>query len=103
MSDDFDPPAKLGFNPMLATAGIALVHPELLEARELLVSTIQQQRHGGAILHVGGVHPGSENQTTGIDQEMPLAAVDALGAIVAADTTDAGVRTDWPSLTPALG
>jgi hypothetical protein len=90
MSDDLDPPAKLRFDPMLATAGVALVDPQLLEARELLVGTVQQQRHGGAILNIGGVHPGSENQTTGIDQDMPLAAVDALGAILAADTADAG-------------
>ena len=68
---------------------VALVDPELLQTGELLVSTVQQQWHSCAILNVGGMHSGSEDQATGIDQEMPLAAIDALGAVVAADTADA--------------
>jgi hypothetical protein len=52
-------PTKLLFDPMAATAGVAVVGPQVLEAGELLVGAFQQQRHAGPILNVSGVHFGS--------------------------------------------
>src|SRR5215469_1431577 len=74
---------------MLATPRVALVDPEMRDARKLLVGAFQQQRYRSAILNIRSVHLGSKNETTGIDEDVAFSAIDAFGPIVAADAADA--------------
>src|SRR5215510_11954409 len=62
----------------------------MLDSGELLVSALEQQRHGGAILDIGGVYFGAQHQAASIDQDVTLAAIDALGSVVATYATHAG-------------
>ena len=88
MSNNLDIPAELRLDPMLSTSRVALVDPQMPDARKLLVSAFQQQRHGSAILNIRRVHPGSENQATRIDEDMAFAPIDTFGTVVAADAAD---------------
>ena len=90
MADDFDIPPELCLDPMPATAGVALVNPDVLDLWELIIDTVQQQRHASTILNIGGVHLCAQDETTSIDQDVALAAIDAFGAIVATYTTYTG-------------
>jgi hypothetical protein len=47
---------------MLATPGVPLINPELFDARELIVSTFQQEWDACPILDIGSVHFGSKDQ-----------------------------------------
>ena len=89
MSNYLDTPPELRLDPISATPSVALVHPHMLEARKLIVSALQQQRHGCAILNIRGVHLCTKYETTRIDEDVAFAPIDALGAIVASDTADA--------------
>ena len=89
MPCDLDIPPELRLDPMPATPGVALVDPDVLDPWELIVGTVQQQRDTSTILNVGGVHLCAQDQATSIDQDVAFAAVDALRAIVAADTAHA--------------
>jgi hypothetical protein len=89
MSDHLDIPPELRLDPMPATPGVALVDPDVLDPWELIVGIVQQQRDTSAILNVRGVHLCAQDQAAGIDQDVAFAAVHALGAIVATDTTHA--------------
>jgi hypothetical protein len=77
-------------DPTLATSRVGLIHPQMFETGKLLVSAFQQQRHGRAILDVGSVHFGAKNETARIDQDVALAAIHALGTIIATHATDTG-------------
>jgi len=90
MPNDLDTPPELRLDPMPATPGVALVDPKVPEARELIVSTSQQQRHSRAILNVRGVHPRTKHEATSIDEDVAFAPIDAFGAIVASHAADAG-------------
>jgi hypothetical protein len=89
MPNDLDVPPELRFDPMLATAGVPLVDPQMLYTRKLLVSAVEQQRYAGAILDVCCVHFGTKDEAASVDENVAFAAVDAFGTIVAADTADA--------------
>lgn len=86
--NDLDIPAQLRLDPMLATAGVALIDPKVSDARKLLVSTVKKQGDTGAILDVCSVHFGTKDEATSVDENVAFAAVDALGTIVAANTAD---------------
>jgi hypothetical protein len=45
----------------------------------------------------------SEHQAHGVDQQVPLAAIQLLGAVVASRPPFSVVFTDWLSMIPALG
>jgi hypothetical protein len=66
------------------------IYPEMFNARELVVSSFQEQRHGRTVLNVGRVHFGTQYQAARIDRNVALAAIDAFGAVIAPDTADAG-------------
>jgi hypothetical protein len=89
MPNDLDTPSELRLDPMLSTPRVALVDPEMRDARKLLVGAFQQQWDAGAILNVCRVHPSSKNQATSIYEDVPFAAIDAFAAVVATDTADA--------------
>lgn len=90
MSDHFDIPPELRLDPMPTTAGVALIDPDVVDARELMVGTVQQQRHASAILNIGGVHFCAQDQAASIDQDVTLATIDPFGTVVAADSANAG-------------
>ena len=90
MPNNLHIPAELRLDPTLPTSRVALVDPQMPDARKLLVSAFQQQRHGSAILNIRRVHPGSKNQATRIDQDMAFAPIDTFGTVVAADAADTG-------------
>jgi hypothetical protein len=48
--DDLNGPVLVFLDPTLAGAGVTLIDPDVLDLRELLGGTIEQQRHGGSIL-----------------------------------------------------
>jgi hypothetical protein len=93
MTNNLHPPPELRLDPMLATSCVPLVYPEVFDARELLVGAVKQQRDAGPILDIGSVHFGSKNQATGIDQDVPFAAIDAFSAVIPADASHAS-RSD---------
>ena len=82
MANDLDIPSELRLDPMPAAAGVALVDPKMLEARELLICAFQQQWHAGAVLNVRCVHFGAKNEATGIDEDVTFAAIDTFGTVV---------------------
>jgi hypothetical protein len=88
MPNNLHIPAELRLDPMLPTSRVALVDPQMPDARKLLVSAFQQQRHGSAILNIRRVHPGSKYQATRIDEDMAFAPIDTFGPVVAADAAD---------------
>jgi hypothetical protein len=85
MPNHFHAPAEMLLDPTLASAGVALIYPQMFDARELLVSTLEQQRHRRAVLDIGSVHFGAQHEAATIDQDVAFAAIDALGPIVATD------------------
>ena len=90
MLDNLDRPAQLALDPFLAAAGIALVHPDMAQPRELLGGAREQQRYGGAILQGRRVDLHPQDQALRVHQEMPLAAAELLGPVVAPYPADAG-------------
>jgi hypothetical protein len=46
------------------------------------------------VVDVGGMHPHCQNQAERVYQQMPLASIDPLGAVIAADPPFSVVRTD---------
>jgi len=85
-----DPPAEMLLDPTLTAPRVALVHPKVLDAREVFRHSVQQQWHGGAVLNIGRVYLGAQHQAATIDQHVALAAIDAFGAVVATNAADAG-------------
>jgi hypothetical protein len=88
MPNDLHIPPELRFDPMLATASVPLVDPEMLYAGKLLVSAVEQQGYAGTVLDVCCVHFGTKDEATSVDENVAFAAVDTFGTIVAADTAD---------------
>ena len=56
LSDDHDTPAEVGLDPILERASVGPIHPELFNARELLVRLHQHVPPTVPILDVGGMH-----------------------------------------------
>ena len=55
------------------------------------------------ILHTSRRDDDREQQSEGIDEEMPLAAFDLFAGIVPPEPPFSVVLTDWLSMMPALG
>jgi hypothetical protein len=83
-----DPPAELLLNPTLTTPRVALVYPQMFDAREVIGSSFQQQGHSSAILNVRRMHFRPQHEALAVDQDVAFAAVDAFGAVVAADAAN---------------
>jgi hypothetical protein len=62
---------------------IGAVGKQLLKERKLIEQRCQQQQAAIAILNVGGMDDGVEQQTERIDENMPLLALDQLAGIEA--------------------
>jgi hypothetical protein len=85
-----DGPAQLPLDPVLAAAGVALIDPDVLQARERRLDLLEQQRHAGPISEGGAVDLCPQDQPLRVDQEVPLATAELFGAVVAALAPDAG-------------
>ena len=72
--NDLDIPAELRLDPVLATAGVALVDPKVSDAGKLLVSAVEQERDAGPILNIRGVHLRSKDEAASIDENVALIA-----------------------------
>jgi len=58
-----DPPPEMLFDPALPAAGVPLVDPQVLDTREGIGSSIQEQRHASPVLNVRGVHLHPQDET----------------------------------------
>src|SRR5262249_44890560 len=56
-----------------------------------------------AVLHVGGEHQHGPDQAEGVDEQVPLAALDFFPASYPRGPPASVVFTDWLSITAALG
>src|SRR5215216_7416514 len=104
MLDHLDAPSKMVLDPRLSSAGVSLIYPQMLKARELLGRSFQHQRHRGSVLEVRRVHLGFEHHPQRIHQQMALSAAELLRSIVSVQATDAGsLHLPWVSRMAALG
>jgi hypothetical protein len=101
--DDLDgePLGLLG--PIAEAAAVASIGPEVVESGEVVSNAIDHESAAHPIRDVGRMDAGSQQQSGGIDQQMPLAPVYLLAAVVASDPPFSVVLTDWLSKIPALG
>ena len=103
-SDDLQRPgAEFGQRSGELRPGVATIGEDMAKPREGMSDRGQQCRRTIAILDVGGVDHGADQQSTGIGDDMALAPLDQLGRIEAPDTPLSVVFTDWLSITPADG
>jgi hypothetical protein len=63
---------------------------------------VQQLHRPVAVLHAGSRDRHREEQPEGVDEDVPFAAVDVFGLVVAVDPPVSVVLTDWLSMIPAL-
>jgi hypothetical protein len=83
LPDHLDFPPHLLFKPPLPCSAIALVYPHLLQARKQPFDRLHQEFDSFTILQIGSVNSYFEQQSHGIDEQMPLAARQLLGPIMA--------------------
>jgi hypothetical protein len=62
MVHNLNGPVQVRFNPLLARTGSPLIGPETLQMWELRGNAAQDERHGGAVLHIGGMHPRPQDE-----------------------------------------
>ena len=88
-------------------AGIGAVGEEVAQPGEEVVDGFDNERRAIAVLHIGGVDRGADHQAGGIGHDMPLAALDLLGRIIAARPAALGgldrLAVDHPGRTGWLG
>ena len=101
--DDRDGPAQCRFDPVFAAAAIARVDPQMCQARETAILSVEHQEGTVTVGDVGGMNDRAQEEALGIDQQMPLAATQFLRAIIAAGPPFSVVLTDWLSRLAALG
>ena len=81
--DDLDRPPHLLFDPVEDRTGIGLVSPQMASTREAPLQARQHEFGSLAILPIGRMHDDLEQQTEGIHQDVPLASIHLLAAVVA--------------------
>jgi hypothetical protein len=79
---NLDPQLKLPLYPLSVPALVTGVHPQMREARKVLVGDLQQQLDPVLVGNLGAVNLGLEDQTFHIYQQVSLSASDLLAAIV---------------------
>src|SRR4051794_3250153 len=87
-----------GREPVVGPVGEHRLQPrvEPLQAPEEIADPV-------GVLHVGGVDDDAEQQTRGVDRDVPLPAPDLLGRVVAARPPFSVVLTLWVSTIAAVG
>jgi hypothetical protein len=81
---DLDLQAARVARPPLEAAGVGGVGPHPLEARQSRCGPSEQGPAAVAVLEAGAVNAGEEHEAGGVDEQVALAAVQPLGAVVAA-------------------
>ena len=101
--DDLQKPAAQLLGPFDQLAGISSVGPDQLQPREQAGEFPQDQLGAVAILDIACMYDNRNNQAEGIDDNVPLSAVDLLPRIVTVYPPFSVVFTDWLSMTAADG
>jgi hypothetical protein len=90
--------------PVQERAAVAAIGPAMPQPGEPPPVKPPEQRHGAvAVPDIGGGHLDLADQPEGVDQQVALAAVDLLGAVVAVPPPRSVVLTLWLSRMAALG
>ena len=90
--------------PVQEGATVAAVDPAAPQPGEAAPVQVPEQLGGAvAVADVGGGHLDLADQAEGVDQQVALAAVDPLGAVVAMAPPRSVVLTLWLSRITALG
>ena len=84
-------------------AGIGAVGPDHREPREQRLQPPQDEDRAVAILDGGGMNDDGEDQAEGIDDDVPLAALDLFPGVEAAGPPFSASFTLWLSLMAAMG
>ena len=70
--------------PVQERAAVAAIGPAVPQSGEPPPVQPPQQLHGAiAVAHIGGCHVHLDHQAEAVDQQVALAAVDPLGAVIA--------------------
>ena len=106
--DHLDPPGGIGHGPTQLLAAVGAVGEyRLQEGKEAARLAVQDQKGAIAVLHVGRMHDGVEDQAEGVDKQMALLTLDLLARVIArrvdARPPFSALFTLWLSITPALG
>lgn len=83
--DNFHLPAQGVFDPLgEASLVIAAIRPDQLKTRETPLQRFEQEFSAVIVLNTGFMHQDVEDQSGGIDKQMPLATLDLFAAVIAA-------------------
>ena len=91
---NLDRETQLLLGEHLEAASVRLIDPEVVELRVALGDPSDDELPAVGIVDVGGVDPDRQDQPKGVYQEMALASIDPLGAVIPADPPFSVVRTD---------
>ena len=83
LADEFEDPAAELLGPRLQLSRVGAVGPDLLQSLSAVVEPGKDEPCALAILHVGPVHYGAEQQAVGVYKDVPLATGDLLAPVVA--------------------
>ncbi len=106
--DHLDPPGGIVHGPaqLRATVG-AIGEDRLQEGKQPAGMAVQNQRGAVAVLYVGRMHHGVEDQAEGVDKQVAFLALDLLARVIArrvdARPPFSALFTLWLSIAPALG
>ena len=101
--DDFDRPTPRQLDQLRDLAAISAIRPDQPQPEEPSGETRQGRIRPIPILHTRRVHHYRKHQSERIDNDVPLAPIYLLAAVVAAWPPFSVVFTDWLSMIPALG
>ena len=104
MRDDL----QAGVEPVLhegseRLSSVGLVGPDDRQVREAPGERCQKQPGSLSVVPVGGEHGDGEQEAFGVDEDVALASVYALSAVVSPAPPFSVVFTDWLSMMAALG
>src|SRR6202011_1726290 len=102
--DDLDrPAAELGESLRQFVAGIGTIGEEVAQPGEEIVNGFDDERGAIAVLNIGGVNLGADEEANRIGDDMALASFDFFASIYPGGPPLSVVLTDWLSMIPAEG
>jgi len=103
MPDDLHTRPPLPFEPRRSSSRVPLIHPDMLQPRELFRNTLQYRGHRRPILDSGAVHHGPQDQPLGVPRKGRLRPLSFFAPSSPRIPPTPVVLTDWRSRIPALG